>query len=92
MSSAILLTKSSSEICGNIKISKEKIMLINDNSYLEILSEIKSQINNAQRNAIFAVNNEAILLYWNIGKIINSKSEWGNKSSVDDIKNRIGGK
>jgi len=54
-------------------------MLINENSYLELLDEIKGRITVAQRNAVLSVNSELITLYWNIGKIINEKSVWGNK-------------
>ena len=54
-------------------------MLINDDKYIEILGDIKSRVMTAQRNAVLNVNSELINLYWNIGKIINEKSVWGNK-------------
>ena len=54
-------------------------MLINNKEYLTVFEEIKSKIRSARRNALFAVNNEMVMLYWNIGNIINAKSKWGNK-------------
>jgi len=48
-------------------------------NYITILDDIKARINEAQRNAVLSVNKELIVLYWNIGKIINEKSTWGNK-------------
>lgn len=50
--------------------------------YKELLKNIKSQIVNSRNNAVFAVNKELIILYWNIGKIIieSLKEEgWGSK-------------
>jgi len=55
------------------------IMLINDKEYFEILGEIKARIREAQRNAVLSVNFDQIVLYWNIGRKVNAKSEWGNK-------------
>jgi len=54
-------------------------MLMNNKEYLSVFEEIKIKICSARRNAILAVNNEMVMLYWNIGSIINSKSKWGNK-------------
>lgn len=54
-------------------------MLINDGKYLEIISDIKSQIKSAQYKAALSANKELICLYWQIGKIINDNSVWGNK-------------
>jgi len=64
-------------------------MLMNTKEYLAVFKEITTKIRSARKNAILAVNNEMVLLYWNIGKIINEKSKWGNKfieSLAKDIK------
>ena len=54
-------------------------MLLNNNEYLEICSDIKNQIRSAQHRAVIGANRELIMLYWNIGNVINANSEWGNK-------------
>ena len=54
-------------------------MLINDKNYIEIVKDIRERIIEAQRNALLSVNKELVILYWNVGKIINEKSTWGNK-------------
>ena len=54
-------------------------MLMNTKEYLSVFEEIKTRIRSAKRNALLAVNNEMVMLYWNIGNIINAKSKWGNK-------------
>ena len=54
-------------------------MLINDNHYLTVIENIKAQIENSRHKAALKVNQELILLYYNIGKIINENKSWGNK-------------
>ena len=54
-------------------------MLMNSKEYMDTLDEIKQRIRDAQRNALMSVNGEGIILYWNIGRIINERSSWGNK-------------
>ena len=54
-------------------------MLINNNEYLQIVDSIKSEINSAKHTAIIGANKELICLYWEIGKLINENSNWGNK-------------
>lgn len=54
-------------------------MLINNNEYLEIVDNIKRNIRSAQYKTTVAANKELVMLYWNIGKIINSHKSWGNK-------------
>jgi len=64
-------------------------MLVNTKEYLTVFNEIKTKIRSARRSAVLAVNYEMVMLYWNIGKIINEKSKWGNKfieSLAKDIK------
>lgn len=54
-------------------------MLMNSNEYLHTIESIKSEIKSAQYKATLSVNRELILLYYHIGKIINSHKAWGNK-------------
>ncbi len=54
-------------------------MLINNNEYLNLVQSIKSEIHNAQYKATLSANKELIMLYYNIGKIINEHKSWGNK-------------
>lgn len=54
-------------------------MLINNNEYIEIAQKIKSEIKVAQYKAALSVNRELIMLYYNIGKIINEHKSWGSK-------------
>ncbi len=50
-----------------------------EKSYVTIVEDIKEQIRSAQHKAILNANKEMLILYWNIGKVINENSEWGNK-------------
>ena len=54
-------------------------MLMNDNQYLSIIENIKKEIVNAQFKAAVSVNRELVMLYYNIGLIINENKAWGNK-------------
>lgn len=54
-------------------------MLINDNQYLSVIENIKAKIGKAQFKAAVSVNRELIMLYYNIGLIINENKTWGNK-------------
>lgn len=54
-------------------------MLINDNQYLSVVEEIKNEIDKAQYKAVLQINKELILLYYEIGQIINKYKSWGNK-------------
>ena len=58
--------------------------IIDINEYKKILSSIKNEILKSQYRAMQAVNTEMIYMYWNIGKIISEKIEWGNKF-VDNL-------
>jgi predicted nuclease of restriction endonuclease-like (RecB) superfamily len=54
----------------------------NENNYHIILSSLKEKIKLARQNATLAVNNELLLVYWEIGNTISlqQKSEgWGTK-------------
>ena len=46
---------------------------------LNIVESIKSEIKSAQYKAALNVNRELIVLYYNIGKIINEHKVWGNR-------------
>lgn len=54
-------------------------MLMNEGEYLELIQSIKSEIQQSQYQATLSVNKELIMLYYNIGKMINEHKEWGNK-------------
>lgn len=54
-------------------------MLLNNNEYIEIIETIKQEIQGAQYKAVVSVNRELIMLYYNIGRIINEHKSWGNK-------------
>jgi predicted nuclease of restriction endonuclease-like (RecB) superfamily len=52
-------------------------------SYQDLLARLKSQIQTAQVRAAVAVNQELVMLYWQIGKEILTRQEaegWGRKS------------
>lgn len=50
-----------------------------DKSYATVVEDIKKQIRSAQHRAILNANKEMLILYWNIGKVINENSTWGSK-------------
>ncbi|MDR1997610.1 MAG: PDDEXK nuclease domain-containing protein [Candidatus Margulisbacteria bacterium] len=54
-------------------------MLLNTKEYLSIVDSIKTQIASARQRAILNANQELLMLYWNIGKIINKNTAYGNK-------------
>lgn len=54
-------------------------MLINSNEYLNIVDTIKRNIQIAQYKAVLGANRELIMLYWNIGNVINEHNAWGSK-------------
>ena len=54
-------------------------MLENAKEYLEIINEIKAQITAARQRVILNANEELLMLYWNIGKLINENTAYGNK-------------
>lgn len=54
-------------------------MLMNQDDYFATINEIKSEIQKAQYKATVKVNNELLLLYYHIGKVINKHKVWGNK-------------
>ena len=48
-------------------------------SYITVVENIKTQIRSAKHKVILNANKEMLILYWNIGKLVNEHSEWGNK-------------
>ncbi len=54
-------------------------VLINDDKYTEILTDIKVAIREAQYRAVLGANREQILLFWNIGGVIIKNSSYGNR-------------
>ena len=54
-------------------------ILMNNAEYLKIVDNIRLRIKTAQYKAVLAANSELIVLYWNIGVIINEHRVWGNK-------------
>ena len=62
--------------------------MILDKNYVSVFENIKEQVRMAQHKALLNANREMIYLYWNIGKIIDANSEWGNKF-VDNLSKDI---
>ena len=54
-------------------------MLINQTDYLATIEEIKAEIKKSQYRVAVKVNHELLLLYYRIGKVINTHKVWGNK-------------
>lgn len=54
-------------------------MLMNDKQYLSIVESIKDEIGRSRVKAAVSVNRELVMLYYNIGLIINENKTWGNK-------------
>ena len=54
-------------------------MLMNSGEYLATIEQIKQEIRTAQYRAAMRVNTELIVLYYNIGLVINRHKSWGNK-------------
>lgn len=52
---------------------------MNNSEYLEIVKSIRDEIKGAQYKASVSVNRELIMLYYNIGRVINEHKSWGNK-------------
>ncbi|MFI3326445.1 MAG: PDDEXK nuclease domain-containing protein [Clostridia bacterium] len=67
-------------------------MLINQENYFNVLENIKSHIYKAQYKAILGANREQIILFWNIGKIINENNSYGSsfvENLAKDIKSEF---
>ena len=54
-------------------------MLMNTQEYLSIIENIKQEIKDAQYRAAVHVNTDMLILYYDIGCVINEHKSWGNK-------------
>ena len=54
-------------------------MLMNIAEYLSIIENIKREIRAAQYRATIHANSDLLLLYYDIGTLINEYKTWGNK-------------
>ena len=54
-------------------------MLMNTAEYISIIENIKSEITAAQYRAAVHVNADMLILYYDIGCVINEHKSWGNK-------------
>ena len=63
-------------------------MLMNSSEYLSIVDSIKREITDAQYRAAVHVNADLLLLYYDIGCIINEHKSWGNKF-IDNLASDI---
>ena len=54
-------------------------MLINSTEYISVVDNIKKEIQAAQYRAAVHANQELLLLYHDIGCVINEHKVWGNK-------------
>ena len=52
--------------------------LANTKEYLAVVEDIKGQIALAQQRIIQNANRELVVLYWNVGRIINERKTWGD--------------
>ena len=67
-------------------------MLMNTQEYLSVIENIKQEIKDAQYRATIHANSDLILLYHDIGTVINEYKTWGNKFIDNlsyDIQKRI---
>ena len=63
-------------------------MLMNSSEYISIVEKIKSEITSAQYRAAVHVNADMLLLYYDIGCVINEHKTWGNKF-IDNLASDI---
>ena len=59
-------------------------MLMNSSEYLATIEQVKQEIKAAQYKAAVHINTELIMLYYNIGCVINAHKSWGSKF-VDNL-------
>jgi predicted nuclease of restriction endonuclease-like (RecB) superfamily len=71
---------------------EEATMLINNDSYFQVLESIKARIQDAQYRAVLGMNREQIILFWNIGRVIIENSKYGSgfiENLAHDIKSAL---
>lgn len=62
-------------------------MLMNSPDYLATIEQTKQEIRTSQYRATMHVNADLLLLYHNIGQVINTRKSWGNKFIENLAKN-----
>lgn len=68
--------------------SEAKRVLMNSSEYISVVKDIKREITGAQYRATVHVNADMLLLYYDIGCIINEHKSWGNKF-IDNLSSDI---
>lgn len=68
--------------------SEAKRVLMNSSEYISIVENIKREITGAQYRAAVHVNADMLLLYYDIGCVINEHKSWGNKF-IDNLASDI---
>ena len=59
-----------------------EVEILESNAYSELITELKAKVRGARLRAAFAVNQELIILYWEIGQSLlekQKKHSWGDK-------------
>lgn len=84
LTNCALLLKSN---MNNIE-SEAKRVLMNSSEYISVVEDIKREITGAQYRATVHVNADMLLLYYDIGCIINEHKSWGNKF-IDNLSSDI---
>lgn len=82
--SCALLLKSNTDYTE----SEAKRVLMNSSEYISIVENIKREITGAQYCAAVHVNTDMLLLYYDIGCVINEHKSWGNKF-IDNLASDI---
>ena len=60
-------------------------MLKNTSEYLSVIENIKSEITAAQYRSAIHVNADMLLLYYDIGCVINEHKSWGKNKFIDSL-------
>ena len=55
-----------------------------DKHYVSVVESIKEQIRSAKHKAILNANKEMLILYWNIGRIINENLKQA-QNEIDNV-------
>ena len=58
--------------------------MLEDKNYLDILSQIKNEVNNTKQKVIVSANKELILMYYRIGIKLKENNSWGS-SFIDNL-------
>lgn len=52
-------------------------------NYADLLKQVKARVALAQKKAIYAANEEMLIMYWDIGKLLSESQKqigWGNNA------------